>query len=161
MNRSYSRPAYRPAFQSAAKKNFTLDLELCINLRHIIFYVLCDQDENTLTWPISELLLTLQEHMLLSIRLTAKSQPPSLRPDLGEQNPPEMRAWERLDRILYKLGAQAQGRGEILTFTLASDSLIAATRESFVKLLPQFNQIGICERVHDLTLLPHIPYSRC
>ena len=56
-----------------------------------------------------------------------------------------LEAWERLDQVLYKLGCQAQGRGETLTFKIAS--VVASTRQALVDLLPRFNRIGICEGI--------------
>lgn len=113
------------------------------------FVVLYKRDESPPIRPISELLLTLRQHQLSSIRLTAPSQSPFLRLELLECNPPEMRAWERLDQILHKLGVQAEGRGEILTFTFNSGLLVATARDSLADLLPRFNRVGICERITD------------
>ena len=43
---------------------FTLDLGHCIGLRHVTFIAIYDQDKNTVTLPLSELLSTLREHQL-------------------------------------------------------------------------------------------------
>lgn len=74
--------------------------------------------------------------------------------DDRERNPLGMRAWERLDQILHELGVQAQGRSEILTFTFQSDSLVTATNEALARLLPRFNEVGLCKRVTDQLFYP-------
>lgn len=53
--------------------------------------------------------------------------------------------WGCLDQVLYRLGGQALGRGETLTFQIVS--VTASTNEAPVDLMPRFNQIGICEGV--------------
>ena len=88
---------------------------------------------------LSGLLSTLREHRVSNIRLVALS--PS--PDPRGCGLPVLEAWECLDQILYKLGGQAQGRGETLTF----QSVSVATKEHLGELLPRFNRIGICEEV--------------
>jgi len=54
-------------------------------------------------------------------------------------------SWGRLDQVLYKLGGQAQGRGEILTFQIAS--VVALTKQTLAGLLPRFSETGISEGV--------------
>lgn len=115
MNPSCHRPAHRLSFLSTAKSGFTLDLRRCTNLQHITFIAICCQDKNTATRSLSELLLNLREHQLLSIRMV-----PFLCFDAQERDLLELKAWECLDRILYRPGGQARARGGILTFTLQS-----------------------------------------
>lgn len=142
MNPSCHRLASCLSFRSSAKSGFTLDLGHCTNLQHITFIAIRGQDKNTATQPLSELLLTLRVHQLLSIRMVPF---PSL--DAQEHDLPELKAWGYLDQILYNLGGQAQARGGILTFTFQSASLAVAPKETLAKLLPRFNQIGICEGI--------------
>jgi len=54
-------------------------------------------------------------------------------------------SWGRLDQVLYKLGDQARGRGETLTFQIAS--VVAFTKQTLADLLPRFNETGISEGV--------------
>ena len=61
------------------------------------------------------------------------------------RSPLDPEAWERLDQILYKLGGQAQGRGDALTFRCVS--VVAPTGKALAGLLPQFNRIGACESI--------------
>jgi hypothetical protein len=121
---------------------FTLDLGHCTNLQHITFIIFCGQDNNSVTQPLSDLLLTLREHQLSTIRMDPF---PGL--DAQERDLLEPKTWEHLDQILYKLGGQAQARGRILTFTFQSASLPVAPKDTVAKLLPRFNQIGICEGI--------------
>jgi len=89
------------------------------------------------------LLSTLREHRLSNVRLVLTSPSPGSDPQ--ERDPPTLEAWERLDQVLYKLGGQALGRGETLTFQIAS--VVTSTKEALADLMPRFNQIGICKRI--------------
>ena len=108
---------------------------------------------------ITKLFSTLAGQQLLTIELigprhTRCSLVDPFFSGVWEWDPPEMREWELLDQIPYKLGVQAQERGEIFTFTFGGESLIAATMESLAKLLSQFSQIGICQRIPAYSFIP-------
>ena len=133
------RSTHRLPPRSTAQSGFTLNLGLCTNLQHISFIVVCDQEKNLITQSLSELLSSLREHQLSSVRFVPKPDYPF--PGL---DPRELMAWEHLDHILYKLGGQALARGEILTFTFQSPPFTANTKGTLVELLPRFDQIGIC-----------------
>ena len=66
--------------------------------------------------------------------------------DAQERDLLELEAWECLNQILYRLGGHAQARGGLLTFTLQSSSAVVP-KGTLAKLLPWFNQTGICEEV--------------
>jgi len=129
-----------PSF-TIIKSDFTLDVGLCTKLRQITFCIVHGQGKNAVT-PLSGLLSTLRAHRLSNV-LMISGRPSSPDPDPQECDPLVLEAWERLDQILYKLGGQAQARGETLTFQSAS----VVTKETLAELLPRFNQIGICEKI--------------